>query len=76
MAEHEVLTQAHRVASLLTEAWNEELGEASIDTDVATGMAVGHAVSQGWIEPDPSFAPFLISAERFLESGGEAIDDD
>ena len=37
------------------------------------GMALAHAVHQGWVEPEPAMSPYLESAETLL--GSADLDD-
>jgi hypothetical protein len=76
MAEVDVRSQAIRLAEMLSEAWNEDLIDSSDEIDAMTGLALAHAVAQGWIEPDPSMTQYFASAEDLLAVGGGADVDD
>jgi hypothetical protein len=68
MSEEEVRLQATRVAGLLRESWSEELADAELEPNAMGGLALAEALVRGWIEPDPSMAPFLATAEEALGS--------
>jgi hypothetical protein len=81
MSEEEVRLQATRVAGLLRESWSEELADAELEPNAMGGLALAEALVRGWIEPDPSMAPFLATAEEALGSfraggQGQGSDDD
>lgn len=70
MCHADVTAQATRVDLLLVDVWNHDFPEtfSDIDSDAMLGMALAHAVHQGWIEPDPAMSPYLESAEALLGS--------
>jgi hypothetical protein len=81
MSEEEVRLQATRVAGLLRESWSEALADAELEPNAMGGLALAEALVRGWIEPDPSMAPFLATAEEALGSfraggQGQGGDDD
>jgi hypothetical protein len=81
VSEEEIRLQATRVAGLLRESWSEELADAELEPNAMGGLALAEALVRGWIEPDPSMASFLATAEEALGSlkadgQGEGGDDD
>ena len=68
----EVREQAARVAEILTDVWNEDFPGTFSDGnwEAMLGLALAHAVDQGWIEPDPAMSSYLQGAEELLTAGG------
>ena len=75
MSISELRAQASRVNALLADVWNDDFPEVFPDVavDEMLGMALAHAVHQGWIEPEPDMSPYLESAETLL--GSADLDD-
>lgn len=69
----DVREQAARVSELLRDAWNDDFPEVfpDVSLDDTLGLALAHAVHQGWIEPDPAMFSYLQRAEDLLGSGGD-----
>ena len=73
MSYPDVREQAARVSGLLTQLWNDDFPEAfpNVGRGDLLGLALAHAVHQGWIVPDPSMSSYLQGAEGLLGSGGQ-----
>jgi len=71
VTEQEVRYQASRVAQGLAEVWNEDFPDMYPDLTLEhmLGLALAHAVAQGWVEPDPAMAEYLNCAEVLLAGG-------
>jgi hypothetical protein len=80
VAVSDVTERAERVAGRLAVAWGEDFMEAAVDSAGAdlVGLALAHALSKKWIEPDEWMSPYLENGERVLNelTGGEQGDGD
>jgi hypothetical protein len=65
--------QAIRVSQRLREVWTEDLPNEYPDLalEEILGLALAHALDQGWVEPDPTMLRYLDAAEALLEAGSD-----
>jgi hypothetical protein len=69
MSEADVQAQGTRVAEKLADYWNEEFLEVfpDVSAEDMLGLALAHALRQGWIEPDLAMLAYLDRAEALLD---------
>ena len=75
----DIEARAVTIAARLADVWEDEFFNAAVEREPSEllGLALAHALSRQWIEPDESLLPYLEDAEGFLdELGGDPDDED